>query len=138
MLTLPITVFFAIAATTPIDTPPINSVALSEVTGNSLFTRAKVELVTYGNPQSPLCNAKIGRPGGVYTCPGPNFTPTATEQCEWHSPPDPGLSSCITFAPPRALPQSIGPDPGGYCILFSGNECKGGQFVLSVGNKFYK
>ncbi|KAB2099288.1 hypothetical protein AG0111_0g12498 [Alternaria gaisen] len=106
MLTLPLTVFFAIATTTPIDTPPINNVALSETSGNSLFTREKVESVTYGNPQSPLCNDKVGRPGGVYTCPGPNFTPTATEQCEWHSPPDPGLSSCITFAPPRALPRS--------------------------------
>lgn len=126
MLTLLLTVFFAIATTTPIDTPPINNLTLSKATGNLLFTREKFELVTYENPQSPLYNAKVGRPGGVYTCPGLNFTPTATEQCESHSTPDPGMFSCITFAPPRALPQSIGPDPGGYCILFSGNECKGG------------
>jgi hypothetical protein len=136
MLTLPVTVFFAIGATAPVNTPITNDILFLSAANSSLSTRANVDLVTHGDPSSPLCNTKVGRPGGVYVCPGPNFTPSATEQCKWHAPPAPGLSVCITFAEP--LPQSIGPDPGGYCILFMEKGCKNAQAVVQVGGKSYK
>ena len=33
--------------------------------------------------------------------------------------------SCIDFTDIVQRPRSIGPDPGGYCMLFKENDCKG-------------
>jgi hypothetical protein len=136
MLTIPVTVFFAVTATAPVNTPVNNDIILLSAVNSSLSPRTNVELVTYENRESSLCNAKFGRPGGVYVCPGPNFTPSAKEQCKWHPPPAPGLSVCLSFDMP--LPQSVGPEPGGYCILFTQKGCKDGMTVLNVEDKFYK
>jgi hypothetical protein len=139
-------IFFAITATSPVNTPAANTIVI-EVEGSSPATGGDVsaeyaDLSTYGDPNSPVCNAKVGRPGGVYTCPGINFTPSATEQCKWWAPPQAGRTTCISFQKelglPLSRPQSIGPDPGGYCILFQEPDCKAGAkaFILINGQAY--
>jgi hypothetical protein len=141
------TIFFVITASSPVNPPAANTIIVagrdpSAATGADTSPNY-VTLYTYGDPQAPVCNAKVGQPGGVYLCPGPDFTPSAAQQCKWWPPPVTGQSICISYEKelglPLSRPQSIGPDPGGYCILFKEKECrKEGQLIIKVNGKAYK
>ncbi|KAF1844525.1 uncharacterized protein K460DRAFT_404820 [Cucurbitaria berberidis CBS 394.84] len=61
------------------------------------------------------CPANMGLPGGVYICSDKNFT----GQCTW-MPPRPACRYFDGFHP-----TSIGPDPGGYCLLWRNHTCEG-------------
>ena len=61
---------------------------------------------------TPACMS--GNPGAVYYCSNARFG----GDCVYR----PANDDC--FAPPDA-PVSIGPDKGGYCVLFEDRECKG-------------
>ena len=67
-------------------------------------------------PFSPFILSKCnpGKPGAVYTCSGPNFSGI----CNYRMPND----ACFKLAEP---PKSIGPDMGGYCVIFDDSECNG-------------
>lgn len=64
---------------------------------------------------------KDGIPGAVYMCSGPDFS----GQCEYRKPND----GCFA---PSFVPQSIGPDRGGYCVMYQDRECKGNLVVLDA------
>jgi hypothetical protein len=69
----------------------------------------------------PPCDARIGLPGGVYTCPVANFQSSSGKDCEWHEPTD-----CISWGDDAGQkPSSIGPDGGGVCALYDGVNCVG-------------
>jgi hypothetical protein len=74
-----------------------------------------------------ICNAQAGTPGGVYLCPYPNFQQgtkcTPNQTCTWHAPKTP--PECINVANLAAPPRSIGPDKGGYCVLYADKDCQG-------------
>jgi hypothetical protein len=73
----------------------------------------------------PPCDPRIGIPGGVYTCPLPNFQRSDTQDCTWWAP-DPSTDNCVSWGDnPADRPRSIGPDGGGMCALFDGEGCKG-------------
>lgn len=55
-----------------------------------------------------------GQPGAVYYCSGAKFG----GDCVYRFPND----DCYA---PSTAPISIGPDEGGYCVLFEDRECKG-------------
>ena len=79
-----------------------------------------------GSKDGPHCQPGSGLPGGVFICPRPDFQPhvykTGVKLCEW-LPPD--ESKCHTWGEDvSARPQSIGPDPGGYCQFYTDSECK--------------
>lgn len=76
-------------------------------------------------PVHSLTCAKSGNPGAVYYCRTRNFNNAVASDCIYHLP-DP-KNACI--APPFAV-QSIGPDNGGYCVLYEDKECRGS--VVSV------
>lgn len=57
---------------------------------------------------------KPGNPGAVYTCSGPNFS----GNCIYGMPDD----ACFKLTEPL---KSIGPDMGGYCVIFDDSECNG-------------
>ncbi|KAF3010921.1 hypothetical protein E8E13_010041 [Curvularia kusanoi] len=61
-----------------------------------------------------------GNPGAVYLCSGPDFS----GQCEYRKPTN---DDCFA---PSIVPQSIGPDRGGCCLMYQDRECKGNLVVL--------
>lgn len=61
-----------------------------------------------------------GLPGAVYICTGPNFT----GDCGWLMP---NSGSCHIAGTGENTPQSVGPDPGGSCVLFEKADCTGNQ-----------
>lgn len=138
-------IFFAITATSPVNTPTRDTIVIKVIpaTGGD-FSASNVELHTFSDPNSPVCDVKVGRPGGVYICPGPNFTPTATQQCKWWPPPAAADETvCISYKKELGLdlsrPQSIGPDPGGYCLLYQEPDCKNGaQAHIITNGQSYK
>ncbi|KAF2877112.1 hypothetical protein BDV95DRAFT_138923 [Massariosphaeria phaeospora] len=74
---------------------------------------------TIALPTSPT-NTQLhrrGLPGAVYICTSPNFR----GDCGWVAPSD----SCRIPGTGSKAPQSIGPDPGGYCILYEKATCAG-------------
>lgn len=73
--------------------------------------------LTTANPLLPLTNLaclKGGNPGAVFYCTDRNFKGDCT-----YRKPD---TSCFA---PAVSPQSIGPDQGGYCMMYEDRECKG-------------
>ncbi|KAI4651137.1 uncharacterized protein J4E79_009336 [Alternaria viburni] len=133
-------IFFAITASTPVNTPTRDTIVVQVIpaTGGG-FSGSNADLRTFTDPNSPVCDVKVGRPGGVYICPGPNFTPSATQTCKWWPPPAAADETvCISYQKEigHALsrPQSIGPDPGGYCLLYQEPDCKNGAQAHIVTN----
>jgi hypothetical protein len=62
---------------------------------------------------------KRGLPGAVYICTDKNFKGT----CGWNTP----SPNCRIPGTDNNAPESIGPDPGGFCILYSTADCSGNQ-----------
>lgn len=60
-----------------------------------------------------------GLPGAVYICTDKNFQGT----CGWNTPSE----NCRIPGTGNNAPESIGPDPGGFCILYSEADCSGTQ-----------
>lgn len=75
------------------------------------------------NPIFGSLGCTPGNPGAVYYCSNANFG----GDCIYR----PANDDC--FAPPSA-PMSIGPDKGGYCVLFEDQECKGSIIVDDAAN----
>ncbi|KAF1938835.1 hypothetical protein EJ02DRAFT_436812 [Clathrospora elynae] len=72
--------------------------------------------------EDPSCAGAIGLPGGVYMCPLPRFKSSATKKCQWFLP---NPNQCYQWGQDvGSRPQSVGPDPGGYCMVFADTECK--------------
>ncbi|KAG9196845.1 hypothetical protein G6514_003819 [Epicoccum nigrum] len=67
-------------------------------------------------PFSPFISQECipGNPGAVYTCSGPNFS----GNCNYRMPND------VCFTLTEKL-QSIGPDMGGYYVIFDDSKCEG-------------
>ena len=91
-----------------------------------------------GSPGSPYCKPGSGVPGGVYICPRAYFKPhiynSGTTPCKW-LPPD--ESKCHSWGEDvSARPQSIGPDPGGYCQFYTDAECKVVATIIKEEPKF--
>ena len=79
-----------------------------------------------------ICPNGDGAPGGVYLCPRPNFQSFPEKQCEWRPP----TNECYNFVGYLNLqPTAIGPDPGGYCLLYQGKDCKGSPLRLPYGGR---
>lgn len=77
-----------------------------------LFTTA----LAHPSPSPPLA-PRIGVPGGLYLCAGPRWT-----QCQaWMPPVEAGR--CHELAAGSVV-GSLGPDPGGYCVLYWGYGCE--------------
>ncbi|KAH6615135.1 hypothetical protein C7974DRAFT_59856 [Boeremia exigua] len=74
--------------------------------------------------------SKSGNPGAVYYCRTRNFNNAVAGDCIYHLP-DP-KNACFTT--PFAV-QSIGPDKGGYCVLFEDKECLGSVITLEDINR---
>ena len=55
-------------------------------------------------------------PGWVYTCPVVGFKGA----CEYREP-----GYCHRFPDASKIPQSIGPDCGGYCVFYRNLDCRG-------------
>jgi hypothetical protein len=84
----------------------------------SLVTSSPIETIV----PIPICDARVGAPGGVYMCPAANFTATADQPCRWLPP----ANICYFWASDIAhRPRSVGPDAGGYCEFFTGMDCTG-------------
>ncbi|KAF2110443.1 hypothetical protein BDV96DRAFT_500975 [Lophiotrema nucula] len=62
---------------------------------------------------------KRGLPGAVYTCTDQNFS----GDCGWIRP----STDCHIAGTGNFALESIGPDPGGYCILYQNMKCDGTQ-----------
>ncbi|KAF2192154.1 hypothetical protein K469DRAFT_479550, partial [Zopfia rhizophila CBS 207.26] len=60
-----------------------------------------------------------GLPGAVYICTMPQFRGI----CGWVMP----SSECHIPGTGTQAPQSIGPDPGGFCVLYEKADCTGNQ-----------
>lgn len=60
-----------------------------------------------------------GLPGAVYVCTDQNFR----GDCSWIMP----STRCHIPGTANQAPESIGPDPGGFCILFQKADCTGNQ-----------
>ncbi|KAF2264391.1 hypothetical protein CC78DRAFT_616815 [Lojkania enalia] len=58
---------------------------------------------------------KRGLPGAVYICTDKRFS----GNCAWQPP----SSDCRIVGTGDLAPESIGPDPGGFCALYSSQEC---------------
>ena len=75
---------------------------------------------TFFHPAAPhQALQKRGLPGAVYLCTDQNFR----GECGW-TPPSPG---CHISGTGEDAPESIGPDPGGYCILYKNQKCDSTQ-----------
>ncbi|ORY03488.1 hypothetical protein BCR34DRAFT_70413 [Clohesyomyces aquaticus] len=74
---------------------------------------------------SPLSAAhtphKRGLPGAVYVCNNPKFT----GDCGWTFPDNLCHIAGADVGKIQGKPESIGPDPGGYCILYESSTCEG-------------
>jgi hypothetical protein len=68
---------------------------------------------------APSSLAKRGLPGAVYICTDQNFS----GNCAWQLP----SSQCRIAGTGKFAPESIGPDPGGFCVLYFGSSCEGFQ-----------
>jgi hypothetical protein len=66
------------------------------------------------------CKAVYGIPGAAYHCPQANFQPSDTEKCNWIKP-----ETCVSYSGKAHTAMSLGPDPGGYCVLFHEENCQG-------------
>ncbi|KAH7119930.1 hypothetical protein B0J11DRAFT_72473 [Dendryphion nanum] len=62
---------------------------------------------------------KRGLPGAVYICTGNNFQ----GNCGWNQP----STQCRIVGTGKFAPKSIGPDPGGFCNLYTSGDCTGNQ-----------
>ena len=60
---------------------------------------------------------QVGLPGAVYICTGKNFQ----GDCGWNQP----STECRIVGTGTQAPNSIGPDPGGFCELFDTADCSG-------------
>ncbi|KAF2242897.1 hypothetical protein BU26DRAFT_570325 [Trematosphaeria pertusa] len=56
-----------------------------------------------------------GMPGGVYFCNQPKFR----GECAWR----PQSNYCYISGTGDEAPDSIGPDKGGYCIIYQDDKC---------------
>jgi hypothetical protein len=88
------------------------------------LTFATAATATALNPFLGSLSCKPGKPGAVYYCSNTNFG----GDCIYR----PANDDC--FAPPSA-PMSIGPDKGGYCVLFEDCECKGSIINYDAANQ---
>jgi hypothetical protein len=83
-------------------------------------------------PWFTLTQCKPGNPGSVYYCSNPNFT----GDCAYR------LANDDCFVPSggsmNGTPMSIGPDKGGYCVMFEDRECKGSIIHYDERNKGVK
>jgi hypothetical protein len=70
-----------------------------------------------------------GAPGGFWFCNQPNWN----GQCKWIPP----SKECTTlaFSSLDERPNSIGPDWGGYCILYDKQGCTGDIVEVVPGNR---
>lgn len=74
-------------------------------------------------PNSTTCAPTIGIPGGVYLCSG-----DAT--CRWIPPGE--AAACISYdIDALGPPVLIGPDHGGYCRMYSREDCDD-DWVMSI------
>ncbi|KAF2202504.1 hypothetical protein GQ43DRAFT_479831 [Delitschia confertaspora ATCC 74209] len=67
--------------------------------------------------------SKRGLPGAFYICTAENFS----DNCRW-VPPD---NNCHIAGMGFVRPQSIGPDEGGYCLLYKDWDCNG-EIILKI------
>ena len=66
---------------------------------------------------------KRGLPGAVYICNDSDFK----GDCSWIEPAD--AEKCHIAGTGNEAPLSIGPDPGGYCVLYEKSDCTGREIV---------
>lgn len=87
-----------------------------------LFNCFSILLLALFSTSAARPNLKIqrrGLPGAVYTCTSTDFR----GNCQWTAPP----TRCIQPGPASlgAGIESLGPDPGGFCILYEKFDCTG-------------
>lgn len=78
---------------------------------------------TNASPRSIEARApwQVGLPGAVYVCTGRYFQ----GDCGWNQP----STECRIVGAGNQAPNSIGPDPGGFCELFETADCSGRPLV---------
>ncbi|KAF2705022.1 hypothetical protein K504DRAFT_460808 [Pleomassaria siparia CBS 279.74] len=72
-------------------------------------------------PTSTLLQ-KRGLPGAVYVCTDQNFQ----GDCAWQAP----NTDCRIVGTGFNAPESVGPDPGGYCVLYKAQNCN--QSLMTI------
>jgi len=83
----------------------------------TIFLPLTLLLVTSTAAQTQSHLQRRGLPGAVYICTGPNFW----GNCAWQGP----SNSCRIIGTGAMAPESVGPDPGGFCQLYSNSGCSG-------------
>lgn len=68
---------------------------------------------------SPTSLARRGLPGAVYICTDQNFS----GDCAWQMP----STQCRIPGTGKFAPESIGPDPEGFSVLYTSSSCTGDQ-----------
>jgi hypothetical protein len=76
-------------------------------------------LLIFSTTAAPTPLAKRGLPGAVYICTDQNFS----GDCAWQMP----STQCRIPGTGDLAPESIGPDPGGFCITYVSSTCTGDQ-----------
>jgi hypothetical protein len=85
-------------------------------------------LITFAT-SSPITISST--PGGVYLCPGVNFSPSSTKTCTYHAPTTNPRGDCYTF-PKGDWLQSIEPDRGRYCLFYKEADCSGDVRIIRL------
>lgn len=116
---LPLTLFLPLFTLLP--TLPLTTAALLPLNINHI---------------DPPCSLESGTPGAVYLCRTMNFNAEVAGDCVYIDPSSssfssswssstPFISSMRTCIPAPFKIQSIGPDAGGYCVVYEDAECRG-------------
>ncbi|KAF2000230.1 hypothetical protein P154DRAFT_492300 [Amniculicola lignicola CBS 123094] len=97
----------------------LTTTALLQLLLTTTITALPSSLHPHLHKYPTLTLSKRGLPGAVYICTSPNFT----GDCGWIMPSS--AATCHIPGTGSQAPQSIGPDPGGVCTLYSSFECSG-------------
>jgi hypothetical protein len=93
-----------------------------------LFTLASPVLLRFAFAAPGECSTSMDLPGGVYMCSGKDFTP-GKGNCTWY-PPSEECRYSINY-----VPQSVGPDPSGYCRFYNDFNCARKETGVEVDGK---
>ncbi|CAI6335984.1 unnamed protein product [Periconia digitata] len=85
-----------------------------------LFPRSWFHTEKRASPNTPHIRRR-GLPGAVYVCTRQNFR----GDCAWIMPDN----KCHIPGTGDNSPESIGPDPDGFCVLFESTTCDGNQIA---------
>jgi hypothetical protein len=124
MLSIILLVLGALGLASPTTPPSINTPINTPINPTATFHDVQGP-TTLSRPQFADSNrAYSGLPGGLYVCEGDHWT----GYCAWISPEH--LSGCTRLrvpmpdgSPRNTHPKSFGPDKGGSCVVYKGEEC---------------